>query len=180
VYLEVAKGAILVGNETTRGLIVATFDKAHGHVDASGSGPLDLYRQVFDFEIEHPVVQLKPNPDFRQTQMSAAEKIISSPDFLEPKPKWWKVNFHLRRRKRKAWHSLKNTLPQFRRSVDSLHSTGRKEKHTLHGSNWQDSQQVEGQWLGLGRYMNDDAGGDHGHTLITRGSPLCWTAPACN
>lgn len=161
VYLEVSKGAILVGNENTRGLIVTTFDKALGHVDASGSGPLDLYRQVFDFEIEHPVVQLKPNPDFRQTQMTAAEKIISSPDFLDPKPKWWKVDFHVRRRKRKAWHSLRNTLPRFRRSVDSLHSTGRKEKHTLHGSNWQDSQQVEGQWLGLGRYMNDDAGGDH-------------------
>lgn len=160
-YIEVAKGAILVGNETTKGLIVTTFDRAHGHVDASSSGPLDLYRQIFDFEAEHPVVQLKPNPDFRQTQTTAAEKIITSPDFLEARPKWWKVNFHLRRRKRKAWNSLRNTLPQFRRSVNSLHSTGRKEKQTLHGSNWQDSQQVEGQWLGLGRYVNDDAGGDH-------------------
>ena len=161
VYIEVSKGAILVGNETTRGLIVTTFNRAHGHVDASSSGPMDIYRQIFDFEAEHPVVQLRPNPDFRQTQMTAAEKIMTSPEFLEPKPKWWKIDFHLRRRKRKAWNSLRNTLPQFRRSVDSLHSTGRKEKQTLHGSNWQDSQQVEGQWLGLGRYMNDDAGGDH-------------------
>jgi hypothetical protein len=160
-YVEVTKGAILVGNETTRGLIVTTFNRAHGHVDASSSGPMDIYRQIFDFEAEHPVVQLRPNPDFRQTQMTAAEKIMTSPEFLEPKPKWWKIDFHLRRRKRKAWNSLRNTLPQFRRSVDSLHSTGRKDKQTLHGSNWQDSQQVEGQWLGLGRYMNDDAGGDH-------------------
>jgi hypothetical protein len=160
-YIEATKGAILVGNENTKGLIVTTFTRAHGHVDASSSGPLDLYRQIFDFEAEHPVVQLRPNPDFRQTQMTAAEKIMTSPEFLEPRPKWWKIDFHLQRRKRKALNSLRNTLPQFRRSVDSLHSTGRKDKQTLHGSNWQDSQQVEGQWLGLGRYMNDDAEGDH-------------------
>lgn len=161
VYIEVTKGAVSVGNENTKGLLVTTFSRVHGHVDASSSGPLDLYRQVFDFEAEHPVVQLRPNPDFKQTQMTAAEKIMTSPDFMEPKPKWWKIDFHLRRRKRKAWNSLRNTLPQFRRSVDSLHSTGRKDKQTLHGSNWQDSQQIEGQWLGLGRYMNDDAEGDH-------------------
>ena len=79
VGVECTKGAISLGNESTRAIVVTTFVKAKGHIDAASAGHRDIYRQVFDFEIEHPVVQMKPNPDYRRSQLNAAERVSTRP-----------------------------------------------------------------------------------------------------
>ena len=75
VRFECNKGAIVVGNEHTPSVITAQFDKASGEFDASQSGPLDVYQQVFNFQFQHPVVHMKPNPDFKTAQLETAVRV---------------------------------------------------------------------------------------------------------
>src|SRR5271156_3772347 len=92
VSVECHKGAIVLGNETTRAILTTTFDNARGHLDASSSGPRDQFRQIFDFQINHPVVQMRPNPDFNQLQKTAAERVLFESESPAPKGKWRSVS----------------------------------------------------------------------------------------
>jgi hypothetical protein len=161
VWLECHKGAIVLGNDTTRAILTTTFDNAKGHIDASSSGPRDQFRQIFDFQINQPVVQMRPNPDFIQLQKSAAEKVLFASEPEAPKGKWWSVNFHLRRRQRKVLDSLRNLVPYFRRSVHSFHATSSDGSIGARDAKESAYDTREGPWLGLGRYLGDDEHDDH-------------------
>ena len=158
VWLECHRGAIVLGNETTKAILTTTFENARGHIDASSSSPLDLYRQIFDFDIEHPVVQMRPNPDYSQTQRSVAERALFKFNSSQRK-KDSIFNWHLNRRRRKAWHSVRNLMPYFRRSVESLHA-GSHEAADYHGFD-EVAEADDGRWLGLSRYLDDDENDDH-------------------
>ena len=155
VWLECHKGAIVLGNDTTRAIITTTFDSAKGHIDASGSGARDQFRQIFDFRIDKPVIQMRPNPDFMQPQKSAAEKVLFESKPPPPKDKWWLPNFHLKRRQRKAWDRLQNLIPYFRRSVHSLHATSSDASTGARDAKDSAYDTRDGPWLGLGRYLGD-------------------------
>ena len=162
VWLECHKGAIVLGNGTTRALLTTTFDRAKGLVDAGTSGPQDLFRQIIDFEIEHPVVQMRPNPDFRQSQQASAEHIIFGPISSQSVKRWWTINWHLhQQRRRKAWSSLRNLVPHFRRSVESFRQAPTNEQNDTVGGSWTDGGPHESQWLGLTRYLDDNERDDH-------------------
>ena len=159
VWLECHRGAIVLGNETTKAILTSTFENAKGHIDASSSGPLDLYRQIFDFDIEHPVVQMRPNPDYSQTQRSVAERALFK--FNSSQRKNHSIfNWHLNRRRRKAWNNLRNLVPYFRRSVESLHAGKSHEPAVYHGID-EVAEADDGRWLGLSRYLDDDENDDH-------------------
>jgi hypothetical protein len=158
VWVECHKGAIMLGNETTRAILTTTFDGARGHLDASSSGPRDQFRQIFDFQIDHPVVQMRPNPDFSQLQKNAAEKVLFESESPVSKGKWWSVNWQLKRRQRRAWHNLRNLVPYFRRSVESFHASSSEGTHDAKESAYETR---EGPWLGLGRYLGDDEHDSH-------------------
>ena len=161
VYIECQKGAISLGNENTRAILVTTFAKAKGHVDAGGAGALDYFRQLFDFDVEHPVIQMRPNPDFRQSQQTMAERTLSSPGFVSPKKNWWSVNLHLESRRRKVWHGLRNLVPRFRSSVESFHASPTEVKRGHYEKNWQTGAFEAGDWRGLSRYFDDEERDDH-------------------
>jgi hypothetical protein len=161
IWLECHKGAIVLGNDTTRAILTTTFDNAMGHIDASSSGPRDQFRQIFDFRIDKPVVQMKPNPDFVQPQKAAAEKVLFEPGSRAPKGKWWSVNFHLKRRQRRAWHRLQNLVPYFQRSVHSFHATSSDGSDGARDAKASAYETREDPWLGLGRYLGDDELDNH-------------------
>ena len=161
VWLECHKGAIVLGNDTTKAIMTTTFENAKGHVDASSSGPHDHFRQIFDFRIDKPVVQMRPNPDFVQPQKSAAEKVLFEPKRPATKNKWWSPNFHLRRRRRKAWNKLRDLVPYFRRSVHSFHATSSDGSTGALDARKSAYDTSEGPWLGLGRYLGDDEHDNH-------------------
>ena len=161
VWLECHRGAIVLGNETTRAILTTTFDYAKGHIDASSSGPKDRFRQIFDFQIDQPMVQMRPNPDFNQPQQAAAEKALFESEPPVSNGKWWSVNWQLKRRQRRAWHSLRNLVPYFRRSVESFHAMstdGSVGGHDAKGSAYTTGGRP---WLGLGRYLGDDEHNNH-------------------
>ena len=161
VWLECHKGAIVLGNDTTRAILTTTFDNAKGHIDASSSGPRDRFRQVFDFQIDQPVVQMRPNPDFNQPQKTAAEKVLFESQSPVPKSRWWSVNWRLKRRQRRAWQSLRNLVPYFRRSVESFHAVSSDGSTGVRDAKESAYDTRDDPWLGLGRYLGDDEHDNH-------------------
>ncbi|KAJ9654044.1 Macrophage colony-stimulating factor 1 receptor [Neophaeococcomyces mojaviensis] len=159
--VDCARGAISIGNEQTKAIVVTTFDKARGHIDASASGPADIYRQVFDFDVEHPVVQMKPNPDFRMPQMAAAERIIAGTEAILKRRPWWRPTLNLGKRRRKFTYGLRNLIPYFRRSVESFHGNKPHKEDEQPYSIFSDAHPDSHDWHGLDRYMDEDEGDDH-------------------
>ncbi len=161
ILIECLKGAIVIGNEHTRAILTTSFERSTGHIDAAKSGSRDIYRQIFEFEVTHPVVQMKPNPDYRQSQQDAAQSSIHNTLSVHPKRSWWKINWRFHHRKRKVIQSLRALIPYFRSSVESFRPSSVDEKHNVGGGNWPNEIPGESRWLGLSRYLDENDRDDH-------------------
>ncbi|CAI6330747.1 unnamed protein product [Periconia digitata] len=158
VHIDCNKGAIVVGNEHTMSVITAQFERASGEFDAASCGPLDVYKQVFNFQFTHPVVHMKPNQDYKSSQLDSAmrlkqtsEQLPEGQDVNEKEPPTQKSRF---------WTPRLPRIPRiFSKSSDSIHhvnATSAKKSSTF-VSHWQFPGQE--QWKGLSRYL-DDSGKD--------------------
>ena len=151
IQVECSKGAIVMGNENTRSILVTKFERAVGQFNANTCRSVDRYKQTINLEITHPVVQLKPNNDFKELQMSAGMRNRQvegeNPTKGHTHHHW---NYH--QRKRKLWHSLRELVPYFQSSVDSLGGQDTMRLASASGTG------VPGhdRWLGLTRYLDDD------------------------
>jgi hypothetical protein len=150
IYLECEKAAVVLGNENTKSVLITKADKVSGEIDASRSGVLDHYRQLFNFHFVHPVIQMKPNDDYKEDQIAAAERIKRG-EADQPEPKAHHVHTHsyFHRQRRRAFHKLQDLVPVFRRSVESF-SSGESPPRSAtesgaNGHNWQ----------GLSRYLDE-------------------------
>lgn len=161
IQVDCTKGAIVAGNETTHSLLTITFDKGVGSVDASDAGPLDIYRQLIKFDISHPVVQMRPNPDFKQEQLATARAI--NPFYQDEVERKSKRSYRMayRRKKHEVWHSLRTLIPYFQRSVESFHEKGTNTTSTSHTG-----LPVNDQWLGLTRYMEETTENHEGWNAV--------------
>ncbi|KAJ5084003.1 hypothetical protein NUU61_008582 [Penicillium alfredii] len=157
VKLDCRKGAIVIGNENTRSVLTSTFDNATGTIDACNAGPLDLYRQVFSFRFSHPILQMRPNPDFKQNQLATA-KSLGTVREEEPESKQKRGNvFSYQFQKRKIWHSLRELVPYFQTSVESF----RVEKKNTDSMPRSQADFPDVRWTGLSRYLDEDGEDDH-------------------
>ncbi|KAJ5383990.1 hypothetical protein N7517_001901 [Penicillium concentricum] len=157
VKLDCQKGAIVMGNEHTRSVLTTTFDTGTGTIDASNSGPLDLYRQIFSFQLNNPVIQMRPNPDFKQNQ-SATAKDLGAVQEKEPESKKKPQNMlNYQFQRRRVWHSIRDLVPYFQTSVESFHNDGR---HTNSMPRSQ-AEFPEVRWTGLSRYLDEGSEDDH-------------------
>ncbi|KAJ5129780.1 uncharacterized protein N7515_005819 [Penicillium bovifimosum] len=157
VKIDCKKGAIVMGNEHTRSVLTATFDTGTGTVDASDSGPLDLYRQIFSFQFDNPVIQMRINPDFKRNQ-SASAKAVAAKGKKEPGSKKKPQSiFNYQVQRRKVWHSIRDLVPYFQTSVESFHVNPR------HADTMPRSQAEfpEVRWTGLSRYLDEHSQDDH-------------------
>ncbi|KAJ5329872.1 hypothetical protein N7452_010262 [Penicillium brevicompactum] len=157
VRLDCKKGAIVMGNEHTRSVLTTTFDSGSGTVDASNAGPFDLYRQTFSFHLNNPVIQMRPNPDFKQSQPATAKALSAAQEKDKGLKKKRPNVFNYQFQKRKVWHSIRDLVPYFQTSVESFHANSR------HTNNMPRSQAEfpEVRWTGLSRYL--DEGGEDEH-----------------
>ncbi|KAF3897699.1 putative fermentation associated protein [Trichophyton interdigitale] len=89
------KGALALGNENTKTILTLTFDKAVGKIDAGRSGPLDVYKQIFEYDLSHPVIHMKPNPDYRQSQLAAVHE-METPEEEESRNRGYVHSLHRR------------------------------------------------------------------------------------
>lgn len=162
IHLDCTKGAIVIGNEHTSSVITAQFEKASGEIDASSSGPLDVYQQVFNFQFTHPVVHMKPNPDFKAPQLETAARLKQEADQDLPE----KVLDEKSARSRKRLHfigKIPNLSAWFSKSTDSIH-THPMSKPGVHNSHFAPQWHFPGQerWKGLTRYLDESLNDGHG------------------
>ncbi|KAF3388330.1 Protein CSF1 [Penicillium rolfsii] len=156
VKLDCRKGAIVMGNENTRSVLTTTFDNAQGTIAASNAGPLDLYRQLFSLEFDHPVIQMRPNPDFKQSQITTAKTLGAVKEEISRSERK-RYPFSYKLQKRKIWHSVRELVPYFQTSVESFHASIRQTENLPRSQ----AEFPEVRWAGLSRYLDEESDDDH-------------------
>ncbi|KAI2103713.1 Macrophage colony-stimulating factor 1 receptor [Ophidiomyces ophidiicola] len=151
IWVSCHKGALIVGNQYTKSILTFTFGKCAGKIDAASSGPLDLYKQCFEFELFHPLVQMKPNPDFKQSQLSALNTATGG-------RRTHHFNWTRSHRKQKIWHKLRDLIPYYQRSVESFRKGTNRPKSARP---MPEDLTSEPHWLGLTRYLDEESRNEH-------------------
>ncbi|KAH7371402.1 hypothetical protein BKA66DRAFT_572895 [Pyrenochaeta sp. MPI-SDFR-AT-0127] len=162
IHVDVTKGAIVVGNEHTLAVITAQFEKASGTLDAGTSGPLDVYQQLFNFQVTHPVVHMKPNPDYKASQLDTAAhyKQEASQGIAEESI----IDKEAGRTKRRRWlEKVPRLSGFFTKSSDSIH-THTKSSGGVDNNIFPPQWHFPGQerWKGLSRYLDESTNDGHG------------------
>lgn len=157
--IDCDKGAIVMGNENTRSVLTTTFESATGLIEAcSAASSLDLYRQVFSFKFDHPVVQMRPNPDYKQSQLAAAQGISTTQEEKPGTKRKRDTIFNYQFQKRRVWHSIRDLIPYFQTSVESFHISDKRA--STNPRNTMDTSR-DSRWVGLSRYLDQGSQDDH-------------------
>ena len=156
VRIECIKGAVVMGNQNTRSILTAKFDSAAGQIDARKSGAVDQYKQTFDFDFSHPVIEFKHNKDYTETQMSeGAKSSFGSSRSFEKEARCFGHEDRTRRFGN-IWTSFRDFIPYHRGSVDSLTHPRQKQRGPHKSIDESAGFYGQNRWLGLTRYLDDD------------------------
>ena len=149
--VQCKKGAIVMGNEYTRSVLVAKVNETHGFINANASSLQDIYKQSFDFNLEDFSANFRLNQDYAETPLSAgshmdpAHQIYQSRrSSLQEPPK---RNF-----RKKVLKKLCLLVPQLRGPAKSI--LGETSPHDDDATNAHRAAQSK--WLGLSRYLDED------------------------
>ncbi|KAI9871873.1 MAG: hypothetical protein M1830_002348, partial [Pleopsidium flavum] len=154
VYIECNKGAIVLGNENTRTVLTAKFDIASGQVDATHSRPADQYKQIINFDFTRPLVQLRPNTDFQQSQLSAAARVKKEQgDTNTEAKKHHPQQYH--HHNHRFWQALQEWVHYFQ-IFDILFPSARDTTTNTARPASQGTDPIADRWLGLSRYLNEE------------------------
>ncbi|KAK4081527.1 uncharacterized protein Triagg1_2268 [Trichoderma aggressivum f. europaeum] len=147
IQIECEKAAAVFGNDNTKAILIVKADTLSGDVDATETKTVDQYRQVFKFELEHPVMEMLDNLDYKEDQATRAKR---ERDSVPQEPQHVPRKSYFRQQRRKALSSLRNLVPYWRRSVESFSSDARAGGGVV-------PTHVPGvvQWQGLSRYLDD-------------------------
>ncbi|OBT66306.1 hypothetical protein VE03_04296 [Pseudogymnoascus sp. 23342-1-I1] len=154
-HIDCVKAAVVMGNDNTKSVFIVKADKFSGDINATACRAPDLYKQVFDLQFDHPMIQLKPNEDYNEDQTATANRakddIKERTDAVEGVLHPYRFFYRYRR---KAWHKLQSIVPYFSSSVETFSSS--TAEPVLSDSNIQGNLH---QWQGLSRYLNDEEDG---------------------
>ncbi|OCL05873.1 hypothetical protein AOQ84DRAFT_390596 [Glonium stellatum] len=159
IHIDCNKGAIVVGNENTPAVITAQFEKASGEFDVSSSGPLDVYQQLFNLQFIHPVVHMKPNPDFKKLQLDFAARLKREAQ-QETLNEEVTEKVHPSKNKYKPWQALRG-LSLFSRSMDSISAHSRASAGKSAERTPQLNIPGQERWQGLTRYLDESQRDEH-------------------
>ena len=158
IRIECRKAAAAIGNENTTSVIAAKLDKAYGTIDAGHAGPLDLYKLLFNFDMENINVTMKPNRDFKSFQRDAGRRILRERELGAPKSKSRYAKFVSKLRKRFGWISRLFTR---HKSVNGSLRAGSMMSKLDGVDAYREELPGEKQWQGLARYLEDGDIGEH-------------------
>ncbi|CAK3977307.1 related to CSF1 [Lecanosticta acicola] len=164
IKIDCKRAAAALGNENTKNVIVAKAERSAGTVDAGQAGPLDLWKLLFNFEIQEVNVSMKPNRDFKDEQLDAARRIIREREQEEPKP-----DKPFRESRAKAQSGWSRLCSLFKRSKSyagslrtaSLNDARSSRSKSIHANPPLDQLPGQGQWHGLMRYLDDAEVNEH-------------------
>ena len=155
IRVQCSKGAIVMGNENTRSILIAKFESAVGQIDVSSSRAIDRYKQTINLDFSHPVIQLKPNNEFKEFQLSTGRRKRQK-EAEKPTKNRTHHHWDYSQRKRKLWHSMRELIPYFQSSMDSLGA--QDTSRSARGAGLPASATVvpgQDRWQGLTRYLDD-------------------------
>lgn len=157
VHLECNKAALVMGNDSTKAVLIVKTDALSGEIDASRAETApDPYRQIFRLNFAHPVVEMKDNQDYKEDQADKAVRERAVAQASGPLPKKSLIRHH----RRKLLSHLRSMVPYWRHSVESFSPGSRRGPDTAATA----TSQVPGfnHWQGLSRYLDEDAEGPGG------------------
>lgn len=152
IHIECTKAAVVMGNENTKAVLIAKAEFVSGEINATYCKPPDHYRQLINFDFRHPIIQFKPNEDYREDQADAALRMADGSGELRDQirqPMHQHSFWH--RQRRKATHKLQNLVPYFMTSVESVSTV---QDETTHHDRVNPGANLN-QWQGLSRYLDD-------------------------
>ncbi|KAK5635135.1 hypothetical protein RRF57_010847 [Xylaria bambusicola] len=147
VHFECDRGALVMGNDSTKSLLIVKTKGLFGEIDAAECPTMDPYRQLFEINFDHPVLEMVEHNGYKEDQLSRAvrekQAALYSRDVLQPSL--------FRRQRRKALGKLRNLVPYWRKSVESFSVDSRTGTAPAEPP-------IPGlsQWQGLSRYLNID------------------------
>lgn len=160
IQVKCKTAAAVLGNENTKSIITLKVDGASGTFDAGHAGPLDVYKLLFEFAFEHPVIRMRPNLDFKELQLTTA--VALKKEGLNAPNRKAAEKAAKKEAKKGSWT---NGLPfSFRKknsSTDSVRATtttGRSREIPLSMPSAVPGQE---RWQGLTRYMDDSLNDGH-------------------
>lgn len=148
IHFECDKAALVMGNDHTKALLIFKANSLSGEIDAVECQTVDPYRQLFDINFDHPVLEIVEHNGYKEDQLTRAvrEKQAAADSVNDTHHRSF-----FRRQRRKTLAQLRNLIPSWRKSVESFSLDSRAgiapaEPHIPGLSHWQ----------GLSRYLNAD------------------------
>ena len=150
VGIQCKKGAMVMGNEYTQSVLVAKFNLARGFVNAGASGPQDIYKQSFDFDLEDFTASFRKNQDYVETPLSAGSHVDPAHNTDQPRRPSFRESSKREFRKI-VLKKLYLLVPRPKEPVKSVLG-----ETSIHGDNAHDSHPAaHNKWLGLSRYLDE-------------------------
>lgn len=153
VHIVCHKGAVVMGNERVRCILIVKFDKASGEIDATYCPPPDPFRQLVNFHFTHPVMQMKPNLAYNESPSGMAAQGKGS---NINRPLTEALPGHPRQHQEKPRKHLsfwRKSVPSYRGRLNS--KTQRESDNPFHTG------LRTKRWVGLSRYLDAPAHEDH-------------------
>ena len=151
ISLECKKGAIVIGNENTRGIVTAKFNFVEGSVDACPCGPLDVYKQLFSLAFTGVIISLNNNPDFKRLQLATAVSVKGDGEGKDHTYDKSTGDGRLTRKRRLK--ALWSALSPYNKSFRSATRTRSAAKQQI-SSSVNPEKTNQNRWQGLTRYQN--------------------------
>ncbi|KAL9003866.1 MAG: hypothetical protein Q9188_003289 [Gyalolechia gomerana] len=155
IKIECSKAAIVIGNRDVPSALIVKTDAATGEVDARRARSTDLYKQMFEFDFMHPVIELRPNRDWRKSE-DAATGVKTSREESQYSSRGGQEQSHKDNRDNSAaaLATARGVNHRYKTFFHSLFQTG-SNRNRQGGI---DSSQIPGEnhWVGLTRYLDDE------------------------
>ncbi|KAI0870650.1 hypothetical protein GGS24DRAFT_97211 [Hypoxylon argillaceum] len=120
IHFECDKGALVMGNDNTKSLLIVKTKSLSGNIDATKCQTVDPYRQLFEIEFNNPVLEMVEHEGYKEDQLTRAvrEKQAEMQAASDSNDAHHRSFF--RRHRRRALGRLRNLLPYWRKSVESF------------------------------------------------------------
>ncbi len=156
IHIECNKGAIVMGNQNTRSILVAKFENATGHLGARNARSIDKFKSWIEFDFGHPVVYFKKNQDFKESQNAEGSRHKGNDGIIEVPSKSRYANYAVVQWTHHAWSFFQGVISLFKTRADSASQDRKRMRNVFHTSEDEPSVPGQSRWLGLTRYLDED------------------------
>lgn len=154
--VECSKGAIVLGNQSTESILVATFASASGTINARPCRDLDLYKQSIEFDVVHPFIQFKNNKEHHHSQVNEGARLSSLSGEKHEHELGPAQSRSIWRKIIGSWISLRSLLQHRNKSLESLAHKIAPSSGDAYQREAAEAGPDPNRWIGLARYLDEN------------------------